>query len=313
LYGQGKVDEAIEYYKKAIDIDPRFALAYNNLGLALYSEGKVDEAIECYKNAIALDEKLATAHHNLGQAWEDKGKVDEAIECYKNAIALDEKLAHAHGALGRALMLQGELIAAQKSFHRCLALLPANHPIRDLTAQLLGKCEQWLDADPKLKAYLAGKGAPADAVTLVSMASLAQQPFNRLYLIAARLYRDAFARQPQLADAHRYNAARAAALAGTGQGTDVARLDDTARAEMRSRALSRLQDDLSAHARELDSNQPGTAQQVRRKLQDRRMDADLAAVRDPDALRKLPEAEQAAWRNLWAQVDALLARTGPGK
>ena len=42
-------------------------------------------------------------------------------------------------------------------------------------------------------------------------------------------------------------------------------------------------------------------------------DADLATVRDRDALRKLPEAEQVAWRNLWAQVNTLLARTRPGK
>jgi hypothetical protein len=38
-------------------------------------------------------------------------------------------------------------------------------------------------------------------------------------------------------------------------------------------------------------------------------DADLAGVRDADALAALPESERAAWRALWTRVDALLART----
>jgi hypothetical protein len=36
-------------------------------------------------------------------------------------------------------------------------------------------------------------------------------------------------------------------------------------------------------------------------------------VRDPAALGKLPEAEQVAWLNLWAGVDALLARARADK
>ena len=52
---------------------------------------------------------------------------------------------------------------------------------------------------------------------------------------------------------------------------------------------------------------------MRNTVLDWQKDPDLAAVRDPAALSKLPEAEQVAWRNLWAQVDTLLARTRPGK
>ena len=40
-------------------------------------------------------------------------------------------------------------------------------------------------------------------------------------------------------------------------------------------------------------------------------DADLAGLRDKDALAKLPEAEAMVCRQLWADVDALLARVKP--
>ena len=37
-------------------------------------------------------------------------------------------------------------------------------------------------------------------------------------------------------------------------------------------------------------------------------DADLAGVRDPEALAKLPEAERTAWRTFWEDVDKLSAK-----
>jgi hypothetical protein len=49
---------------------------------------------------------------------------------------------------------------------------------------------------------------------------------------------------------------------------------------------------------------------VQRTLQHWQKDTDLAGLRDKAALAKLPEAEQKAWRKLWAEVDALLRRAG---
>ena len=52
LQEQGKLDEAIEAYKKAISIKPDYAEAYNNMGIALKEQGKLDEAIEAYTKAF---------------------------------------------------------------------------------------------------------------------------------------------------------------------------------------------------------------------------------------------------------------------
>jgi hypothetical protein len=54
-------------------------------------------------------------------------------------------------------------------------------------------------------------------------------------------------------------------------------------------------------------------QRLRQTLLHWQKDTDLAAVRDPGLLHKLPEAEQVAWGNLWSRVAALLARTRPEK
>src|SRR5262249_25198329 len=141
----------------------------------------------------------------------------------------------------------------------------------------------------------------------------AQNPVHRLNATAVHLYRGAFPRLARCPESYCCNAARAAALAGTGQGNDVNRVASANRAELRYCALAWLDDSLGAQAHHFASGQPGSAEQVRQTLLHWQQDPDLAAVRAPDSLRKLPEAEQVAWRNLWAQVDALLARTTPGR
>jgi hypothetical protein len=172
----------------------------------------------------------------------------------------------------------------------------------------LRQCQQLIDAESKLKAFLAGKGAPADAATQVHMADLAQQPFNRLTLTAARLYRDAFARQPRFADALRYNAACCAALAGCGHGKDVSKLTDRDRAGWRGQALDWLRSQLTRCDKALDSPNAQARAVIVQQLRHWQRDSDLAGVREKAALDKLPQTERTAWLNLWSDIAALLAR-----
>ena len=53
LKDQGKLEEAIEAYNKALAIKPDYAEAYNNMGIALKDQGKLEEAIEAYNKALA--------------------------------------------------------------------------------------------------------------------------------------------------------------------------------------------------------------------------------------------------------------------
>jgi tetratricopeptide (TPR) repeat protein len=53
LKEQGKLDEAIEAYNKALSIKPDYAEAYNNMGNALKEQGKLEEAIEAYNKALS--------------------------------------------------------------------------------------------------------------------------------------------------------------------------------------------------------------------------------------------------------------------
>ena len=111
---------------------------------------------------------------------------------------------------------------------------------------------------------------------------------------------------------HRYNAACAAALAGCGQSKDDPPLEEGARASWRKQAIAWLKADLAAWSKILESGPPQARQVVSQMLQHWRGDLDLAGLRDPGSLEKLPRDEQDACRTIWKEVEALLARDGGG-
>jgi hypothetical protein len=151
---------------------------------------------------------------------------------------------------------------------------------------------------------LAGQAAPETPDEACALAELCAQPFQKRYAAAAGLFDRAFTADPKLAAdlwaAHRYNAACYAALAADGKGTEP--LPDKAAVMLRRQALRWLRDDLALYAK------AAAPQDVRERLAHWRQDSDLASVRDPAALDRLPDDERQQWRKLWDDVAALLRK-----
>src|SRR2546429_9665908 len=82
--------------------------------------GRVDEAIESYRKVLELEPNYHIAHHSLARAYIEKGMYQQAIEELEKAMALGGRdslslgvLAHAYGKAGRrqeALKLVSELL-----------------------------------------------------------------------------------------------------------------------------------------------------------------------------------------------------------
>ncbi len=159
---------------------------------------------------------------------------------------------------------------------------------------------------------LVAKAEPSGAAETISVAQLCYD--KKLHGCSAGLCSEAFQAQPKLADdmqvQNRYNAARAAALAGCGQGKDDPPLDETAKARRRKQAIDWLKADLAAWSRILESGPAQARQANSQTLQHWKADTDLVGIRDPAALAKLSADEQTSCRNLWSQVEALLAKSG---
>jgi tetratricopeptide (TPR) repeat protein len=91
LFYQSKQYEAIKYFDRSLEIDPRSTSSWLNKGYALYSLGSYSEAIKCFDKAIELDPDFADAWHNKGLALGNLGKHYESTPCLKKAIECYDK------------------------------------------------------------------------------------------------------------------------------------------------------------------------------------------------------------------------------
>jgi superkiller protein 3 len=346
LANKGQFDEAIACYRQAIELDPKNAAVHVTLGNTLYTRGRLDEAITCYRQAIELDSKNAMAHNNLGLALKDRGQVDEAIvyfrqaielvpkdarahnclgailcdekrdyeaavACFKKAIALDPDFAEAHCDLGHAFRNQGRFAEALAAYQRGHELGMKQRGWRYPSAMWVQKARRMAALEAKLPAFLKGEFQPegAERLGLIGVCHA-----KRLNHAVTRLYADAFAADPKLANDPksypRYNAACAAALAAIGQGEDAARLDVKDKIRLRKQALDWLRADLGLRSKQLESGQLADRKAVQDGLRHWLQDSDLTGLRDVAALAKLPPGERDAWEKLWSDVAGLLKQAG---
>ncbi len=124
LFTQGKRDEAIESYEKAIAIKPDWAEAYGNIGSARSQQGDLDAAIANYLQAVALKPELEVLHFNLGNSYLQQNKYEEAITYYQNTLKIKPDWAEVHANLGSCFSMQGRLEEALTSYQQALAFKP---------------------------------------------------------------------------------------------------------------------------------------------------------------------------------------------
>jgi 4-amino-4-deoxy-L-arabinose transferase-like glycosyltransferase len=111
LIKRGHYDKAMECLSEALHLKPDYNETYFYMGEAFRGEGKIDEAIKYYKKALGLkldDFIECIVHNNLGSALMEQGKVDEAIEHYKEALRLKPDFAEARKNLASALAQQNK-------------------------------------------------------------------------------------------------------------------------------------------------------------------------------------------------------------
>ena len=80
------IKEAEGYFTKAIELDKRFAAAFNSLGVIYEQEGKLDKAEEMYLKAISVDAHCAPAYSNLALFNESRNDLDKALEYWRKRV-----------------------------------------------------------------------------------------------------------------------------------------------------------------------------------------------------------------------------------
>jgi len=124
LQSEGRDDEAITHYQRAIGLQPDYAPAFNNLASSLNSLGRTGEAIAAYQDALRLQPDYPEAHYNLGNALLAAGKRDEAAAHFQAALPSMAGSADVHNNLGIAWMADGKVTDAIGEFRKAVELEP---------------------------------------------------------------------------------------------------------------------------------------------------------------------------------------------
>ena len=109
---QGKFEEVVKLYKKALETDPSLSEPYNNLGLVYLLQGKIENAIDAFKTSIELDGG-EEPHTNLGLIYSWQGKLDAAIALHKEALDMAPDSTEVQINLGFAYICQDKLDKAK--------------------------------------------------------------------------------------------------------------------------------------------------------------------------------------------------------
>lgn len=88
LEADGDLQGALDAYRVALRLDPRFAKAYNNLGATLQKMGSSGEALRSFARALELDCELWQAHYNIGNLHKLEGRLGDAVVPFQQAMRL---------------------------------------------------------------------------------------------------------------------------------------------------------------------------------------------------------------------------------
>jgi tetratricopeptide (TPR) repeat protein len=116
--------DAIDAFNKTVEIEPAYKHAYNNLGGIYRSEGMNDKALNMYHRAIEIDDGYADAHYNMGVIYSEEGYSDKAIAAFKKAIEADPRHADTHNSLGTEYFILNMLEKAIEHYKKAVALSP---------------------------------------------------------------------------------------------------------------------------------------------------------------------------------------------
>ncbi len=124
LAAKDDLETARDLFRRALEIKPDSPQALTDLGIVLAKQGKTEEAVHHYRQALNFDPDYLEAHINLGNALMKQKQLDAAIARYRRAIELSPNSAEAHYNMGAALLKAEKYKEALSAFQRAREINP---------------------------------------------------------------------------------------------------------------------------------------------------------------------------------------------
>ena len=157
-YRHGDVIKALEYWNKALQINPKQANVYKSMALLYMKKGQFDDAVEQFRKALEIQSQLPDAYCNIGHSLMMSGRPKEAIEALQKEIQISPNSDFAYFLLGQAHLQQKEYQKAQEYYETAIKINPrytnAYYGLASACAKLgdLEKAKEYSESFKKLKA-----------------------------------------------------------------------------------------------------------------------------------------------------------------
>lgn len=124
LLEEGKLEEAIAIFRRAIEVSPDISWCHQNLGEALAKLGQLEEAIAAFGRAIELNPDFSWSYHHLGDALDRQQQWEEAVVAFRRAIELNPEHFGSYCGLGQGLVKLDRLDEAIAAYRQACDLNP---------------------------------------------------------------------------------------------------------------------------------------------------------------------------------------------
>ena len=171
---QGKIQEAMALYRRAIEIKPDYDQAHANLAGILVDLGDLDGAIAHCEASLRADPDYVVAHNNLGAALEKKGRLEEAIAHYRKALDISPGYTKARENLDNALTRRRRIEETLRGFAEKTAKDPADLAAWTEWGSLLFSLNRFDEAADRFGQALRVNPAHTPALSGLGMALFAQ-------------------------------------------------------------------------------------------------------------------------------------------
>jgi len=121
---KNQLPDAIEQWRKALQLDPDDAMAHFSLAVSLSGNGQEEEAVEEYRKACALDSSHAGWFAHLATSLALTGDSHAAVENWRKSLALDPSSAKSEMDLGTVLAENGDVHGGLEHLRKAVELAP---------------------------------------------------------------------------------------------------------------------------------------------------------------------------------------------
>lgn len=122
LVNLGFYREAMDYFDKALRLNPEDPLLLNNVAVCLEQQGRYDIALRCYEKALANDPGNIAYLCNKGICLSKMKRWDEALECLEEVVRRDATSSVAYGEIAAIYLAKGQVDKALFYYNMALGL-----------------------------------------------------------------------------------------------------------------------------------------------------------------------------------------------